>query len=41
MTASRSAFERRLHRALEDRQLATALGRALPQLREKRPSRAE
>lgn len=39
MTASKAVFQRRLDRALADRQLATALGRALPQLREKRDAR--
>lgn len=39
MTASKAAFQRRLDRALADRRLATALGRALPQLRDKRDAR--
>ena len=39
MTASKADLQRRIDRALGNAQLATALGRALPQLREKRNAR--
>ena len=39
MTASKAAFKRRLEHALANPRLATALGRALPQFREKREAR--
>ncbi|MEK7860371.1 MAG: [Fe-S]-binding protein, partial [Chloroflexota bacterium] len=39
MTASKAAFKRRLEHALGNPRLATALGRALPQFREKREAR--